>query len=130
MNTETTLHQDDRVTITTHRAIFQNTTYPINQITSVTTETHASPSTLPIMLVAVGIPAIIYASTDFTRHTTVLIIGILLLIAAALTTRAKAPASHTLTLTTSAGQNTVLTSIDPIYIQTVANAINQAIAKR
>lgn len=129
MTEETTIHQDQAITITTTRIVVQNKTYPINNITSVGINKTEASNLAPLLFIIIGGFTILYSFTNITENFGKLFIGILMVAAGIGITRTLKP-TYNLTLSTAAGEVRAFESQDQAYIQKLNEAINQAIIQR
>jgi hypothetical protein len=139
---EVTLLNRDQVTITTKRAIFYGTTYPVQSLTAVGVERSSGTSgcffVIGLILAAIGgvllISGIAMApnASDAVGPVIVIVLALILLAPGVLIARwaLRMKPTYSVRLSTSGMQTTALTSADEELPNAVAAALNEAIIRR
>jgi membrane-bound ClpP family serine protease len=122
---EPILYSNERgVSITATRATFRTTTYSIANITSVANH-KTKPRRRPGILLAIFGVIVMYLSLVF-RFGDKGIVGIVMLVLGIIIA-VRAKGSYSVLITTAAGEHEAEFSRDEKYIQSIVNAINEAI---
>lgn len=123
MSNETSFLEIAGLSVTNTRFVVNGQTYAMSNVTSVKQGMTPASKVGPIILIILGI--MFMAAGDAGA----LIFG-LLLIAGGIAWWVKAKPTYSVMLSTSAGEAQALASKDQAYIQSVINALNQAIIHR
>jgi len=128
MAEEVAFYSDDKgVKITNTRAIFESKTYAMNNITSVSTGYKAPSRGGAVVAVLIGI--LILLISIGAKSIGGSIFG-LLVIALGVWLYTSAKASYSVKIGSASGEATALESKDEKYIQSIVQAMNEAIIKR
>lgn len=127
LSKEQTYHKDKRVTVTSARAIIDDSTYPMRNIASVSSrkiEPNNTGAMIAILIgLLIGMCAFVGESWAFIlAGGTVIFVGVLV----AATNKTK----YAVRIGTSSGETNALTSINKAYIEKIVEAINTAIIER
>lgn len=137
MKEEIPIYSQGEIKVTNLRAVFGEKTYAISNISAVETETVA-PSSFGGALLAIGILMVIFAIPSFLPSqnalqsgpkVTLLLLGLLLLVAGFLSMRA-AKSSYTVKISTSSGEVKAYTSDNKELIKNIVESVNQAIIQK
>jgi len=121
LQNEVTFYQDVNVTVTQSRYVTNTKTYAMRNISSVHIFEIIKSKTLPIIMVIVGLLLLFTAEIRIIGFIT-MAIGILILIFA--------KNEFSVRISTNSGEVNSIVSKDRLYIQTIVNALNNAIIHR
>lgn len=129
MPEETTILEEPGIKITNLRAVFENKTYPIANITSVGVEKQTPTGCLPGIGFIIGLMMVMYGFTNLRENLGTLVLGLLFAIPTGYLLAAPKP-SYVLQLSTAAGEVKALISPDQAHIQKISEALNTAIIQK
>lgn len=118
---ETTFYQDVSVTVTQSRYVTQSKTYAMRNISSVHIFEIEKSRVMPILMIILGIP-FLFSRNVFWIGLILIILGILLLFFI--------KNEYAVRISTNAGEANSIVSKNREYIQTIVNALNDAIIHR
>jgi len=119
MTEETIIHEETNIKITTHRAIINETTYPITNITSVSTQEQAPSGCAPAAGVMFGLLLIVIGIANI-KESAGLIVGGLLIALPSLYVAINGKPTYLLKLSTAAGEVKALESPNKDQIQKIS----------
>lgn len=135
MPEETVILEEPNIKITNLRAIIENKTYPIANITSVGTAQESPKVLVPLVLIFGGVMALMVSIPTLLNNRTwdnqysALTLGFIAITIGVITLRS-AKTTHILQLATAAGEVKAYTSTDPNRIQKISEALNTAIIQK
>lgn len=129
MTEEIIIHEEPGIKITNLRAVIENKTYPISNITSVGAETQPPSPVVPGVGFLLGLCLTLFGFADIKENLGTLVLG-LMIAGPCVYLLVTAKPTYVLQLATAAGEIKALISPDQAYIQKITEALNTAIVQK
>jgi hypothetical protein len=126
---ETEYYHDATVLVTNTRAVIENKTYAMSNITSVSMATIPANRTAGIICIVIGVIGLVAGLSSSSSQGTCAGIGILFAIIGVVLLMV-AKTQYVVRVGSASGESNALQSTDQTLIQKIVNAMNEAIIKR